>query len=165
MPHSFQQNVAVLRRWANQSQSALPNDWLTFARDNNVEALNIERADPELVSLLKGNASAGLTADAIEGKLSAQPVPYEDRMRAQKQARMQQIADDNPYKTGNITQILEVQEGNPELSERLKKEAGIGQPGSIPSDIHQRQAQARAHEARVDAMNRSQSRVRSGWTA
>ena len=165
MPHTFQQNVAVLRRWANQSQSALPNDWASFARDNNVEALNIERADPELVSLLKGTASAGLTADAIEGKLSAQPVPYEDRIQAQKQARMQELADNNPYKSGNMTEALEVQAMNPELAARLKKEAGIGQPENISSDIHQRQAQAQVQEARVDAMNRSQSRVRRGWTA
>ena len=64
-----------------------------------------------------------------------------------------------------MTGALEVAAANPELAERLKKEAGIGAPDAIPSGIHQQQAEARAREARVEAMNRNQSRLRSGFSA
>ena len=51
---------------------------MAFARANNTLAVNIQKEDPLLVSLLRGDASASATADAIEGKLSAKPESYED---------------------------------------------------------------------------------------
>ena len=127
--------------------------------------MNIEREDPVLVSLLRGEATASVTADAIEGKLAAKPESYDERMKEQRQARMQHLADNNPYKSGNMTEVLELRATNPELAKRLEKEAGVGAPDAIPEGIHQRQAEAMAREARVEAMNRSQARVRNGWSA
>ena len=165
MAHSLGQNLSVLRHWAHHSDTALPADWHSFARENASIALNIEREDPVLVSLLSGNATASVTADAIEGKLAAKPESYGNRMKAQQQARMQYLSDNNPYKTGNLTEVLEVHAANPELAERLKKEAGVGDLNATPSVNHQRQVEARTREARVEAMNRSQARVRSWWPA
>ena len=165
MSHTFSQNASVLRRWAHHSDTALPADWHSFARENGTAAINIEREDPVLVSLLRGEATASVTADAIEGKLAAKPESYDERMKEQRQARMQHLADNNPYKSGNMTEVLELQATNPELAKRLEKEAGIGAPDAIPAGIHQQQAEARAREARVEAMNRNQSRLRSGWSA
>ena len=127
--------------------------------------MNIEREDPVLVSLLRGEATASVTADAIEGKLAAKPESYDERMKEQRQARMQHLADNNPYKSGNMTEVLELRATNPELAKRLEKEAGVGAPDAIPEGIHPRQAEAMAREARVEAMNRSQARVRNGWSA
>ena len=127
--------------------------------------MNIEREDPVLISLLRGEATVSVTADAIEGKLAAKPESYDERMKEQRQARMQHLADNNPYKSGNMTEVLELRATNPELAKRLEKEAGIGAPDAIPEGIHQRQAEAMAWEARVEAMNRSQARVRNGWSA
>ena len=130
MSHAFGQNASVLRRWAHHSDTALPADWMAFAQANNTLAMNIQREDPLLVSLLRGDAPASTTADAIEGKLCAKPESYEDRMKAQHQARMQHLADHNPYARGNMTEAVEVEATNPELAKRLMKEAGIGGTGA-----------------------------------
>ncbi len=143
---------------------------MAFAQANNTLAMNIQREDPVLVSLLRGQATAAVTADAIEGKLSANPESYDDRMKAQRQARMQQLADNNPFKAGNVTEALEVASLNPELARRLKREAGIGDDGSLavnrtPEELEQQRAALRAQEARVEGMNHSQQRVRRGAIA
>ena len=83
-------------------------------------------------------------------------------MKEQRQARMQHLADNNPYKSGNMTEVLELRATNPELAKRLEKEAGVGAPDAIPEGIHQRQAEAMAREAQVEAMNRSQARSERG---
>ena len=168
MSHSFDQNTSVLRRWAHHSDTALPADWVSFRQSNQTLAMNIEREDPTLVSLLRGSASASVTADAIEGKLSAKPQSYDDRMKTQHQERMQHLADNNPYAAGNMTGALEVEAANPELAKRLKREAGIGSNGSLavpPAKIHQLQDAIRAQETRVDAMNHNQERLRRGALA
>ena len=127
--------------------------------------MTIEREDPVLVSLLRGEATASVTADAIEGKLAAKPESYDERMKEQRQARMQHLADNNPYKSGNMTEVLEVQATNPELAKRLEKEAGMGAPEPVPADLLQRQIAVQAREARVEALNINQTRLRSGWSA
>ena len=168
MSHSFDQNTSVLRRWAHHSDTALPADWVSFRQSNQTLAMNIEREDPTLVSLLRGSASASVTADAIEGKLSAKPQSYDDRMKAQRQERMQQLADANPFSSGNVTEALEVESLNPELANRLKREAGIGGTGAAtlsPEQLEQQRATLRAQEARVEAMNHNQERLRRGALA
>ncbi len=123
--HSFGQNASILRRWAHHSDTALPADWMAFVQANNTLAMNIQREDPVLVSLLRGEASASVMADAIEGKLSTKPESYDDRMKAQRQERMQHLANNNPFASGNMTEAMEVESMNPGLAKRLKREAGI----------------------------------------
>ena len=62
---------------------------------------------------------------------------------------------------------LEVESLNPELAKRLKREAGIGEKGSLaltltPGKVHQQQAVIRARDARVEALNHNQHRLRRG---
>ena len=69
--HGLDSNISVLRRWAATSpETPLPADWVAFQKANAKDAVKIEQADPELVSLLDGTAPASLRADVLEGKLS-----------------------------------------------------------------------------------------------
>ena len=86
-------------------------------------------------------------------------------MKAQHQARMQHLADNNPYARGNMTEAIEVEAANPELAKRLMKEAGIGSGGAVTftgEQLLQQQAAARVREARVEALNHNQQRLRRG---
>lgn len=162
--HNLERNVSVLRRWANQSDGPLPPDWRNYQQKNPTEAMKIEREDPELVSLLRGEASASILADAIEGKLSAKPESYESRQKAERQARMQHLSENNPWVSGNMTESLEVESLNPELAKRLRKEAGIG-GGAIATPMDQIERQRlwnQQREDRLEALNHNQRQVRHG---
>ena len=165
MSHALGRNVSVLRRWAHHSDGSLPPDWSTFQQKNPTEAMVIEREDPLLVSLLRGDASATALADAIEGKLSARPESYESRQKAERQARMQYLSDHNPWQSGNMTEALEVEGLSPELAKRLRKEAGVvGAAIATPVDQLERQRLwSQQREARAEAMNRAQGRLRRGF--
>ena len=85
-------NVAVLRRWSHSRPGeALPENFASWKAANATEALQLQRQDPELVSLLNGTAPASLLADALQGHLSPIPVSQEQRASDARKAEMQAL--------------------------------------------------------------------------
>ena len=92
------------------------------------EFMALAKADPELVSLLDGTAPAGLVADALTGSLPPIPKSPEQRQSEARSAEIQQLVDNNPYKAGNLTAALRLEQLDAKTAERLRREAGVQTP-------------------------------------
>ena len=129
--HGLDSNTACLRRWGSISERPMPQDWAAFKKAHLNEALQIELRDAELVSLLAMTAPANLRADAITGKLSpVTPDPAEIASQ-QKKERLKQLVAQKPYENGemkNFTAAMEIDNLDPALGARLRKEAGYQSP-------------------------------------
>ena len=162
MSHGFENNVAVLRRWAAHADGSLPTDWHSFYRDNMVEASQIAQRDPELVQLLSGKASAGLRADALSGKFSAVPPDYEQQQR---QAQYEQkVALLKKFEEGEatLTDKLRLAELAPE--EHAKWEAKKAPSEEQVFRLRQQQA-AQQQEALLESRNRMMASNRAAHRA
>ena len=62
--------------------------------------MKLQAADPELVSLLRGTAPAGLVADALQGKLSPIPKSPQQRQEEATKAEVQQLMEAIPTAPG-----------------------------------------------------------------
>ena len=87
----------------------LPLDFSDWIKTNTTRALELQRKDHLLYSLLNGTASASLVADALSGVLSECPTPIEELAEQQKKAEVQQLIKENPYQTGNLTDHLKLE--------------------------------------------------------
>lgn len=129
--HGLDSNIACLRRWGTLSEKPMPQIWAAFKKDNMEEAMFIEKRDPELVSLLAGTASANLRADCLAGKLS--PLSPDPQVVAseEKKQRLQELVAMKPYEGGrmtNFTAAMQIEQLDPALGARLRKEANYLSP-------------------------------------
>ena len=72
--------------------------------------------------MLNGTASASLVTDALSGVLSECPTPIEELAEQQKKAEVQQLIKENPYQTGNLTDVLKLERLDPKASAKLREE-------------------------------------------
>ena len=114
--------------------------------------MKLQAADPELVSLRRGTAPAGLVADALQGKLSPIPMSPEQRQEAATKAEVQQLMDANPYRSGNLTQAMRLEQLNPAAAKRLRQESGVQSPAEKQAAAEAAQQQhEKALAANVEA--------------
>lgn len=123
--HGLDSNLPVLRRWAALSEQPLPTDWRGFCNSNATESVKIRIADPELVSLLDGTASASLRADAIDGTWGERPSAEEVAEQARKDAVADIKEAGNPFVAAskNLTNQMRLRELDPMLAASLQKAA------------------------------------------
>ena len=77
------------------------------------------------MSLLSGSAPAGLVADALQGSLSPTPKTQEQRQKEATSAEVQELIEASPYKAGNFTQAMRLEELDPAAAKKLRTEAGV----------------------------------------
>ena len=150
-------NVAVLRRWSHSRPGeALPENFASWEAANATEALQLQRQDPELVSLLNGTAPASLLADALQGALSPVPVSQEQRASDARKQEMQGLYDQSKTDEGlNLTQRVRLKSAFPELADKIARENPA--PTYSEADVAARARQAAQQEAEL----RRESRARS----
>ena len=123
MSNPFISCIPVLRRWADfEHVSPLPLDFSDWIKTNTTRALELQKKDPQLYSLLNGTASASLVADALSGVLSECPTPIEELEEQKKKAEIQQLIQENPYQTGNLTDVLKLERLDPKAAAKLREE-------------------------------------------
>ncbi len=66
----------------------LPLDFSDWIKTNTTRALELQRKDHLLYSLLNGTASASLVADALSGVLSECPTPIEELEEKKRKQRL-----------------------------------------------------------------------------
>ena len=129
--------------------------------------MKLQAADPELVSLLRGTAPAGLVADALQGKLSPIPKSPEQRQEEATKAEVQQLMEANPYRSGNLTQAMRLEQLNPAAAKRLRQESGVQSPeekkaAAAAAEQQHQQALAQNIEAgRLQQLARAQQALNS----
>ena len=139
----------MLRRWAAQSEYPLPEDFRGFASANMEQAVKIMAADPELVSILDGSASAGLKADVIDG-VWPEVCSTPEQQAAEKQQQMgQELFDSKPFEkeSFNLTRQMMMQAVAPEAAAEALAAAT---PDDSRPDLTEAQLRAaEAEETRV----------------
>ena len=156
-------NVAVLRRWShNRPGEPLPGNFAQWATTNGTEAMMLQRKDPELFSLLTGQAPASLLADALQGQLSPIPVSEEQRAADAQNKEAQALYDASRSTEGlTLTEKVRLQSAFPELAEKIQRETP--KPVVHPKDVVRRelQAQQQEREVRLESRARSMATTRS----
>ena len=116
---------------------------MSWSSNNVSESVKIRVADPELVSLLDGTASASLRADAIEGNLAPRPSAEESAEAARKAAVTEIREAGNPFAADsqNLTSQMRLEALDPMLAATLRKAAE-------PRENQWSEAVARADQAR-----------------
>ena len=123
MSNPFISCIPVLRRWADfEDITPLPVDFSDWLKTNTTRALELHKKDPQLYSLLNGTAPASLVADAHSGVLSERPTPIEELAEQKKKAEIQQLIQENPYQTGNLTDVLKLERLDPKAAAKLREE-------------------------------------------
>jgi hypothetical protein len=168
--HGLDSNVSVLRRWGAVAQqflggdAPLPVDYTAWAADNITAAMQMEQADPELVSLLSNTAPSSLKVQALTGEWSAEAPSAEQRADAAVQAQIDALTNNgqfNPWgkagfytesgefvppQQGNLTAALQLESLSPELAAQLKAEAQPAMP-TMPPGALSAEAAARINSA------------------
>ena len=130
--NQFASNIAVLRRWAALSDHPLPAHFKDFREQYSTESFQIQEKDPELVTLLSGNAPAGLVADVLSGNWPDVTPSPEERQRQSQQEELQQLYDAKPFGglgangdplPENLTAQLQLAALSPEIAARSQTEA------------------------------------------
>jgi hypothetical protein len=153
--HGLDSVVPVLRRWGALSEQPMPQHWEGWASKNQTAAMEIQRRDPDLVLLLSGKANATLRASALQGDLSPCPPDIEEIEGAKIQARKQWLFENDPFKSGNQTQQLELYAIDPKLAEKLKAQATDPVEQDSLTSAQARRARAEEAEMRAASMNKS----------
>ncbi len=123
MSNPFISCIPVLRRWADfEHVSPLPLDFSDWIKTNTTRALELQKKDPQLYSLLNGTAPASLVADAHSGVLTEAPTPIEELEKQKKKAEIQRLIKENPYQTGNLTDVLKLERLDPKAAAKLREE-------------------------------------------
>ena len=123
MSNPFISCIPVLRRWADfEHVSPLPLDFSDWIKTNTTRALELHKKDPQLYSLLNGTAPASLVADAFSGVLPECPTPIEELEDQQKKAEILHLIQENPYQTGNLTNVLKLERLDPKAATKLREE-------------------------------------------
>lgn len=144
----------MLRRWAALNDGPMPANWAEFANANTTAALEIQQRDPELVSLLSGEAPAALRLQALTGELAdAAPTVEQQAAAATEQqiAAILEATGGNPYgqashyndagelvggRSMDLTAALQLEALNPELAAQLKLMAA---PAAAPTGMNAEQ--------------------------
>ena len=153
MSHGLSSNVACLKRWAqNNPELPMPEDWDTFRRQFPNDAVRMQIADPELVSLLNNSASADRRADALSGSFPDVAPTAQEREESARRARVQEIFDQKPLggdgQPANISLCLELMKLDPALFARLEAEKKASGPSAEQVETLRAQNEAEADRAR-----------------
>lgn len=145
----FSNNISVLKRWAAQSETPLPEDFSAFASANMTEAMRIRTADPELVSILDGSCSAALKAAVLAGNWSEAVETLEQREAQQRDQMRQELFDSKPFEKDsiNLTRQMMLQALAPDVAAQAQA-AATPDPGRPDLTEAQRRS-AEAEEARI----------------
>ena len=138
MQHGLDQCGPVLRRFAAAvPNTPLPSDWGKFAATNQTLAMEVTAKDPELVSLLSGNANAALKADALSGAFS--PVPPDQKKEASKllQRQVSDLLEKLDRDPDQMTYALQLASLSPAAHSNWKKQ----QQAKTPDDDQLRHQQ------------------------
>ena len=150
----FTSSISALRRWESFSKDTpLPSNFAEWRQQNASQSMELSAKDPELYSLLAGTAPAGLVADTLQGKLSPIPATPEQRQSAQKKSEVQKLVDNNPYKSGNLTEMLKLESLDPQAAKSLRRESNFQNP------IERQEAAAEAEARHKSAFDQT---VRAG---
>ena len=123
MSNPFISCIPVLRRWADfEHVSPLPLDFSDWIKTNTTRALELQKKDPQLYSLLDFTASASLVADALSGVLPESPTPIEELAEERRKAEVQRLIQENPYQTANLTDVLKLERLDPKVAAKLREE-------------------------------------------
>ena len=101
---------------------SLPLDFSDWIKTNTTRALELHKKAPQLYSLLNGTAPASLVADAHSGVLPESPTPIEELAEQKRKAEIQQLIKENPYQTGNLTDVLKLERLDPKVAAKLREE-------------------------------------------
>ena len=131
----------------------MPSDFEAWARkgENMGKASVLRGRDEVLWRLLNNQASGELKAAALSGSLSPfAPDPAEMQKEAER-AELKELIAAEPFKKGNVTQMMRVEMLSPETAARLKKEAraGVDESGDSPAMVQRKAALERARLASV----------------
>lgn len=152
----FSNNVQVLRRWAAQSETPLPEDYLQFASANMTEAMRIKEADPELISVLDGSANAGLKADVLAGAWADKAISPEERAAQEREKMRQELFDSKPFEQGetfNLTRQMMLEAVAPEAAAQARQSAAPDPTGRADlSEAQRRAAEAEEHRVRQESL-------------
>ena len=85
--------------------------------------MHIRRNDPELVSILDGSCSAGLKAQVLGGEWGDVAQTVADREEEQRKTLTQQLFDENPFQSGNLTDQMRLRALSPEAAAIAEKNA------------------------------------------
>lgn len=96
-------------------------------------------------------------ADALQGALSPIPTTPEQRQEAQNTARAKELAELNPYKTANLTQILELESLAPAQAKAMRQALNLQNP------IERIESQQKAAADHAEALNASMQRNRGAF--
>ena len=96
-------------------------------------------------------------ADALQGALGPIPATPEQRQEAANKVRAKELAELNPYKTGNLTQILELESLAPAQAKAMRQEMNLQNP------IERLEAQQKAAADHAEALNASMHRNRGAF--
>jgi len=103
-----------------------------------MDQVALQTADPDLFSLLSGNAAAELEMAAINNAMAAAAPTQAERQDAAKAARIAELTQTNPYGNagyydeqgrevaptdGNATKFLELEALDPQLAAKLKAQS------------------------------------------
>ncbi len=146
--HDFTSSIAALRRWENfSSDTPLPSNLAEWRKTNGLEYMRLSSEDPELLSLLAGTAPAGLVADTLQGKLSPIPKTQEERATEQQKAEVKQLIENNPYKSGNLTEKLKLEMLDPAAAKELRRQSNYQNHAERQEAAEQAQAR---HESALN---------------
>lgn len=159
MSHGLDSCIPLLRRWAAHTDAPLPTDWESFSKANLAEAMRIQQADPQLVSLLNGTAGALLRADALEGKIDVAPPSAEEQQRAAVKAQVDELVASAPWgrpgryegdeyiapTQGNYTNQMMLRALAPDVAERMAAEAAPA--AADPEALFEARQRAQQHQA------------------
>ena len=96
-------------------------------------------------------------ADALQGALSPLPAAPEQRQEAQNKARAKELSELNPYKTGNLTQIMELERLAPAQAKAMRGELNLQNP------TERLETQQKAVADHAEALNASMQRNRGAF--
>jgi hypothetical protein len=160
----------MLRRWAAINDGPMPSSWAEFRQANTTAAMEIERRDPELVSLLSGAAPAALRLQALTGELADSAPTAEQQAASSKAAEITKIleaADGNPYgsvsyyneagelvpgRSGNLTLASQLEMLDPAMAAQLKANAMPAAPQQGLSQEDANWVRAEMQRSRMESL-------------
>jgi len=139
----FSSSIAVLRRWVTFSATELfPADFAAWKQNNSSKFFDLSASAPELVNLLSGSIPAGLAADALQCSLSPTPKNQEQRQKEATSVAVKQLIEADPYRSGNMTQAMRLEQLDSAAAKKLRAEAGVQTPDEkAAAQAAQQQAQ------------------------
>ena len=164
----FASNISVFRRWAAASDQPPPESFKSFREKLVSEAFKIQQQDPELCTLLSGEAPAGLLATSFlaSGRKSRPPCR---NAKSRQQAELQSLYDSKPWggRDGEGKDIAPNVTNAccpvPEIADRSKSEASIGHASLEAHEMRRAQDAAEQQRLRNESMMHGMSLAASEY--